>query len=78
VVSSNVGGLPEVNAHGETGYLRAVGDVQGMAKDALDVLHDDRLPGFQERAKNRAQQFHIEQILPQYFAVYDRALTQAS
>ena len=78
VVSSNVGGLPEVNAHGETGYLHAVGDVQGMAKDALDVLQDDRLPGFQERAKNRAQQFHIEQILPQYFAVYDRALTQAS
>jgi N-acetyl-alpha-D-glucosaminyl L-malate synthase BshA len=75
VVSSNVGGLPEVNAQGETGFLRPVGDVEGMAQDCLQVLNDTRLPAFREQAKRRSELFHIERILPQYFAVYDRALT---
>ena len=75
VVSSNVGGLPEVNAQGETGFLRPVGDVEGMAQDCLQVLDDTRLPAFREQAKRRSELFHIERILPQYFAVYDRALT---
>ncbi len=75
VISSNVGGLPEVNVHGETGFLRPVGDVEAMAKDALHVLSEEHLPSFQNRAKQRAEMFHIEKILPHYLAVYDGALT---
>lgn len=75
VISSNVGGLPEVNEQGETGFLRPVGDVEGMAHDALEVLREDRLAEFRARAKRRSERFHIDRILPQYLAVYDRALT---
>jgi L-malate glycosyltransferase len=75
VISSNVGGLPEVNVHGVTGFLRQVGDVEGMAEDALYVLGEDNLAGFKAQAKSRAEHFHMAEILPQYLAVYDRALT---
>jgi len=75
VVSSNVGGLPEVNAQGKTGFLRPVGDVNGMAQDSLAVLDENHLPSFRAQAKRRSELFQIERILPQYLAVYDRTLT---
>ena len=48
VISTNVGGLPEVNLPGQTGFLRPVGDQDGMAEDALHVLDDNHREGFQE------------------------------
>lgn len=78
VISSNVGGLPEVNVHGVSGFLRPVGDVAGMAEDALHVLSDEHLSGFKAQAQARAELFHMDQILPQYLAVYDRALTSSA
>ena len=74
VVSSNVGGLPEVNVQEETGFLRDVGDVEGMAQDALKVLSDGALRGFKQRAKARAAEFTIDRILPHYLDLYQRAL----
>lgn len=74
VVSSNVGGLPEVNVQDETGYLRDVGDVEGMAQDALAILDDRALRSFKQRAKARAEEFTIDRILPYYLDLYQRAL----
>ena len=74
VVSSNVGGLPEVNVQEETGFLRDVGDVVGMAQDALAILDDGALRGFKQRAKARAAEFTIDRILPHYLDLYHRAL----
>ena len=77
VVSSNVGGLPEVNVQEETGYLREVGDVEGMAQDALAILDDGALRSFKQRAKARAAEFTINRILPHYLALYHRALSSS-
>ena len=78
VVSSNVGGLPEVNVQEETGFLRNVGDVEGMAQDALKVLSDVALRGFKQRAKARAAEFTIDRILPHYLDLYHRALDSSA
>lgn len=78
VVSSNVGGLPEVNVQEETGFLRDVGDVEGMAQDALAILADGALRGFKQRAKARAAEFTIDRILPDYLELYHRALDSSA
>jgi len=74
VISTNVGGLPEVNVQGQTGFLRPVGDQEGMAEDALHVLDNNHREGFQERSRNRAQSFHLDNILPEYLNLYHHAL----
>ena len=78
VVSSNVGGLSEVNVKEETGFLRDVGDVEGMAQDALAILDDGALRGFKQRAKARAAEFTIDRILPHYLDLYHRALDSSA
>jgi N-acetyl-alpha-D-glucosaminyl L-malate synthase BshA len=71
VISSNTGGIPEVNIHGETGYLSNVGDVEDMAKNALKILSDDTvLDQFKENALRRAHVFDLEKILPMYEKIY--------
>jgi N-acetyl-alpha-D-glucosaminyl L-malate synthase BshA len=78
VISSNTGGLPEVNIHGETGYLADVGDVDAMAKYALDILKDEETLGrFRAKALAQAQRFDIKNILPQYEAYYEHVLETA-
>lgn len=72
VVSSNTGGLPEVNVHGVTGYLSNVGDVEDMAKNVLKILKDDAtLLQFKQNAKAHTKQFSIKNILPMYEAIYE-------
>ncbi len=71
VVSSNSGGLPEVNVHSVTGFLSDVGDIDDMAKNAISILEDDkRLKEFKVNAQNFAKSFSIEKILPLYEEVY--------
>jgi N-acetyl-alpha-D-glucosaminyl L-malate synthase BshA len=78
VVSSNAGGLPEVNIHGETGYLAPVGHVKEMADYALDILKDDEtLRGFKQRAYEQACRFDIDNIVPLYEEMYERVLLPA-
>jgi L-malate glycosyltransferase len=73
VVSTNAGGIPEINIHGETGYMANVGDVDAMTKFALDILKDnDRLQQFRSRAFAQAQRFDIDNIVPKYEALYER------
>jgi len=71
VISSNVGGLPELNVEGVTGFLRDVGDVDGMAEKAVYILEDDnRLQMFKNNALARAKQFDLANILPAYENYY--------
>ncbi len=71
VISTNTGGLPEVNIHGVTGYLSDLGDVNGMAKNAISILKDDETLGnFKEQARNHTKRFSLENILPVYEEIY--------
>ena len=75
VISSNTGGIPEVNIHGQTGFLSPVGAVDEMAENALAILQDPEvLAQFKKRAVQAAQKFDITNILPLYEAVYEKAL----
>ncbi len=74
VISSNVGGLPELNIQGVTGFLSNVGDVDDMVKNALYVLDDANLPTFQANALAKAKEFELSRILPLYEAYYERVL----
>jgi L-malate glycosyltransferase len=75
VISSNAGGIPEVNTHGVTGYLSNVGDVDDMAKNAIAILStDDVLQKFKKNALERAHDFHLEKILPMYEKLYEEVL----
>jgi N-acetyl-alpha-D-glucosaminyl L-malate synthase BshA len=74
VVSSNAGGIPEVNKHGITGFLSNIGDVDEMAENAVNILKDDNtLEKFKAEAFNWALQFDILNILPMYEEVYEKA-----
>ncbi|MEI6508932.1 MAG: N-acetyl-alpha-D-glucosaminyl L-malate synthase BshA [Bacteroidota bacterium] len=72
VVSSNAGGIPELNIEGETGFLCNVGDIDAMAEKSIYILSDlDRLKKFKKNAKHRAMEFHIDKIVPQYEQFYE-------
>ena len=71
VISTNTGGIPEVNKQGVSGYLSNVGDVEDMAQNALKILSDDAtLEQFKKGAYEQAKQFDIHTILPRYEALY--------
>ena len=73
VISSNAGGLPEVNINGETGYTAAVGDVQAMSDYAIKLLSDENLlQQFRKNAKAQAMKFDLQNIVPQYEKLYSR------
>ncbi len=75
VISSNAGGIPEVNSHGVSGYLSNVGDVQEMSKNAIKILEDDAtLEMFKQRAYAEAEKFDVKEIVPKYIALYESAL----
>lgn len=75
VISSNAGGLPEVNENGISGFLSPVGNVSEMAKNAIYILEDDkRLADFKKTAQEVAHKFDIEEIMPYYEQVYEEAL----
>ncbi|AFM06025.1 N-acetyl-alpha-D-glucosaminyl L-malate synthase BshA [Bernardetia litoralis DSM 6794] len=74
VISSNAGGLVELNVNGVTGFMSDVGDVDDMAKNALIILDDNNLPTFKENALKRAKEFELSNILPLYEEVYHKAI----
>ncbi len=79
VISSNVGGLPEVNVDGQTGYLSNIGDVDDMAEKTLSLLKDpEKLQRFRSNAKAQAERFNIDIILPQYEAYYEEVMQKAA
>jgi N-acetyl-alpha-D-glucosaminyl L-malate synthase BshA len=76
VVSSNAGGLPELNLHGETGYIAEIGDINKMADYSLDLLENkNKYKIFAENARERAVTlFSSEKIIPEYEKYYEQVL----
>jgi L-malate glycosyltransferase len=73
VISTNAGGLPEINESGKTGYLSDVGDVDAMSKQALSILTNDQtLQQFKQQASEHAALFDIKNIIPKYEQLYNR------
>lgn len=78
VVSSNVGGIPEVNIDGQTGFLSGIGMVDKMAEDVLKILADDvTLERFRAAALAQAARFDIEEIVPKYEAYYQKVINKS-
>lgn len=76
VISSNSGGLPEVNKDGYSGFLSNVGDVENMAKNALIILENEAsLTRFKKQAYEHSLKFSLKEILPRYEAIYDRLVS---
>lgn len=79
VISSNTGGLPEVNLHGITGFTADVGDVTRMGSLAVEILGDEsRHLEFCQEARKQAERFSIEVISPQYVNLYQKAIDKVS
>ena len=75
VISSNAGGISEVNIHGETGYLSDIGDIQDMTKNALKLLEDDKLHSMlKNQAQNQAGIFGIDKVVGKYESIYVNAV----
>lgn len=75
VISSNTGGLPEVNVNGVTGFTCDVGDVEAMAQRGIEVLQSDEvLQKFKENAVNHAKTYDIHSVCPIYEAYYEEVI----
>lgn len=75
VISSNTGGIPEVNIDGVSGYLSEVGDIEAMSKNALHILSNPEiLRQFKQNAIAESKKFDIHNIVPQYETIYERTL----
>jgi L-malate glycosyltransferase len=75
LISTDVGGLPEINIPGQTGFLSKVGDIEDMSRHAIEILEDDAvLKNFKVRAAAQAKKFDIHSIVPQYEDLYNRYL----
>lgn len=73
VISTNAGGLPEINIHGKTGFMANVGDVEAMSKYAIDILKDEEaLNAMKDNAYAQACAFDIQNIIPQYETLYSK------
>jgi N-acetyl-alpha-D-glucosaminyl L-malate synthase BshA len=70
VISSNTGGIPEVNIHGYSGFLSNVGDIDDMAKNTLELLKPENHATFKKQAKLRSEEFSLARILPMYEELY--------
>src|SRR5690606_12641743 len=74
LLSSDAGGIPELNIDGVTGFVCKVGDIKTMTKRALEILSEDNLQGFKDRALERAKQFDVANILPLYEQYYSKTI----
>ena len=73
IISTNIGGIPEVNIEGETGFLCEVGDIEAMAEKALYILTNPKIHAqFKKNALKRAKEFDIKKIVPQYLELYEK------
>ena len=76
VISSSVGGLPELQLHGQTGFIAEIGDIDRMARYAIDLLtNSQKHKLFSEAARKRAIEFESSKIISQYEQYYERVLS---
>ncbi len=79
VISSDVGGIPEVNIQGVTGYLSPVGDTDDMARNAISILEDEeKLSRFRAAALEQAERFDLERIMPLYESYYEQVIAKSA
>jgi glycosyltransferase involved in cell wall biosynthesis len=80
VISSSVGGLPELQVHGETGYIAEIGDIDRMARYAIELLTNDaKYKLFAQAARRRAvESFDVHKIVNQYEAHYEQCLATST
>jgi N-acetyl-alpha-D-glucosaminyl L-malate synthase BshA len=74
VISSNTGGLPELNVNGVTGFMSKVGNIDEMAKNAIYILQDENLTRFKNQAMEHSKKFDIKEILPLYENLYESVI----
>ncbi len=73
VLSSNAGGIPEINIHGETGFMANIGDINELSKLGIELLKDEeKLQYCKQKAKEQAAKFDIHYIVPLYEELYER------
>ncbi len=71
VISTNAGGLPEIIKNGYCGYMSNIGDTEDMARNAIKILENEEVYSrFKQNALEQAKRFSIENIVPQYEALY--------
>lgn len=79
VISTNTGGLPEVNIEGETGFMADVGDLDTMTAKALEILRNEELLSkLRKGAMDQANRFSLDAVLPQYEAYYKQVVAQST
>lgn len=76
ILTSNVGGIPELNIDGETGFLCEVGDIDTMTEKAKFILADENLANFKNNALDRAKTFDVTAILPLYEDFYQKTINK--
>ncbi len=77
VISTNTGGIPEVNLHGKTGFMSQVGNISEMSENALKLLSNPLLhQEFKNNALKQASVFDLHKILPKYESLYQKVLSQ--
>ncbi len=77
VISTNAGGLPELNQDGISGFICEIGDLDDMAKKSMHILDDNNLQKFKEGALNRARDFDVSKIMPLYEELYHRVIEKS-
>ncbi len=78
VISTNSGGMPELNVNGVTGFMSAVGDVDDMAKNAIEILgSEEKLLKFKKNALARAKDFGLDKIMPLYESYYEKVIAES-
>jgi N-acetyl-alpha-D-glucosaminyl L-malate synthase BshA len=77
ILTSDAGGIPELNIDGKTGFVCAVGDIQGMKEKAKIILDDQNLQTFKTNALARAKEFDISNILPRYVKYYEETIEKS-
>ncbi|HEV8080204.1 MAG TPA: N-acetyl-alpha-D-glucosaminyl L-malate synthase BshA [Chitinophagaceae bacterium] len=79
VISTNAGGLPEINQNNYSGFLSDVGDIDDMCKNALHILsYEEKLKEFKHNALQQAKKFDIQTIVPEYEALYNQFINRPS
>ena len=79
VISTNAGGLPEVNINGVSGYMSNVGDIDDMASNSLKILSDNNVNNeFKENARKQSEKYDIHKIVPFYESIYITAMNKVN
>ena len=78
VISTNIGGLKDLNINGNSGYTSDIGDIDSMAKNAIKILSDDSLKKkYRIQAFENAKKYDIKTVIPLYEKIYDQALNMS-